>query len=88
MAGVTIDQSGNIYGTTFHGGGSGNTGAGAVYKIDHAGNETILYGFQGSFDGQWPAGGLVLEQKATTAYGTTESGGFGCCGVVFSVTLP
>lgn len=87
-AGVIFDKTGNIYGTTFHGGSNGNPGAGVVYKIDTAGSETLLYSFQGSFDGQGPAGGLVLNPAANAVYGTTELGGFDCCGDVFSVTLP
>ncbi len=88
MAGVVIDKAGNLYGTTFHGGSGANLGAGTAYKIGTAGNETLLYSFQGSFDGQNVAGGLVLNPTATAVYGTTELGGFGCCGDVYSVTLP
>lgn len=87
-SGVAIDKAGNLYGTTFHGGSNGSPGAGMVYKIDTAGNETILYSFEGSFDGQGPAAGLLLNPKATAVYGAAESGGFACCGDVYSVTLP
>lgn len=87
-AGVTIDKAGNVYGTTFAGGSNGSPGAGLVYKIDTAGNETILYSFEGSFDGATPAAGVVLNPAATTVYGAAENGGFGCCGAVYSVTLP
>lgn len=88
MAGVTLDAAGNLYGTTFKGGTAGNNGVGTAYKIDRSGNETVLYTFQGSFDGQSPAANLLLNGNATVAYGTTYSGGFNCCGVVYSVTLP
>lgn len=87
-AGVVIDKAGSIYGTTFHGGSNGTPGAGTVYKIDTAGNETLLYSFQGSFDGQGPASGLVLNPTATAVYGTTQVGGFDCCGDIYSITLP
>lgn len=87
-SGVVIDSNGNLYGTTFHGGSHGAPGAGVVYKIDTAGNETLLYSFEGSFDGQGPASGLVFNPTATAVYGTTEAGGFDCCGDVYSVTLP
>lgn len=87
-AGVVIDRAGNIYGTTFHGGSNGTPGAGTVYKIDTAGNETLLYSFEGSFDGQGPGSGLVLNPAATTVSGTTEAGGFDCCGDIYSITLP
>jgi uncharacterized repeat protein (TIGR03803 family) len=88
IAGVVMDNAGNIYGTTLHGGSNSTPGAGTVYKIDTAGNETPLYSFQGSFDGQGPASGLVLNATGTAVYGTTEVGGFDCCGDIYSVTLP
>jgi uncharacterized repeat protein (TIGR03803 family) len=84
-AGVVIDAAGNLYGTTFRGGTSSN--AGTVFKIDPLGQESLLYTFQGSFDGSSPAASLILNQNATSVYGTGESGGFACCGVVFQVTL-
>jgi uncharacterized repeat protein (TIGR03803 family) len=85
MAGVMLDAAGNLYGTTFRGGSSSN--AGTVFKIDPLGHETLLYAFQGSFDGASPAASLILNQNATSVYGTGENSGFGCCGVVFQVTL-
>ena len=88
MAGVVVDKAGNVYGTTFHGGSGGSPGVGIVYKNDTSGNETLLYSFQGSFDGQWPVGGLILNPAATAVYGTTYLGGFDGPGVVYSVTLP
>ncbi len=85
-AGVVVDKAGNVYGTTFHGGS--NNVNGTVFKIDTAGNETLLYSFQGSFDGQNPASGLVLNPTATAVTGTTKIGGFDGGGDIYSVTLP
>jgi len=85
-AGVAVDKAGNLYGTTLHGGS--NNVNGTVYKIDTAGNETLLYSFQGLFDGQGPASGLVLNSAATVVYGTTRIGGFDGGGDVYSVTIP
>ncbi len=53
------DSSGNFYGTTTYGGtGSCNNGflpgCGVVFKIDSAGNETVLHDFTGKSDGQYP----------------------------------
>jgi uncharacterized repeat protein (TIGR03803 family) len=87
-AGVVLDKSGNLYGTTFHGGSAGPPGSGVVYKIDTGGNETILYNFQGSFDGQSPAAGLVFNPTGTAVYGGAFNAGFDCCGDIYSVTLP
>src|SRR5258707_6906452 len=39
---LAIDAAGNLYGTTFYGGGSGY---GVVFKVDPSGNETVLYSF-------------------------------------------
>lgn len=88
IAGVVFDNAGNLYGTTFHGGSSASPGSGVVYKIDTAGNETVLYSFQGSFDGQSPAAGLVFNPAGTAVYGGAFNAGFDCCGDLYSVTLP
>jgi len=84
---LILDESGNLYGTTENGGN--HYGFGTVYKVDTAGNETILYGFTGKADGGEPYGGLVRD-AAGNLYGTTDSGGnSGCggdgCGVVFKL---
>src|SRR5712671_3171860 len=59
---LTIDKAGNLYGTTFYGGGHTDCypiGCGIVFKIDPAGNETVLHSFSGR-DGQFPWGGVIL----------------------------
>jgi uncharacterized repeat protein (TIGR03803 family) len=43
-AGVIRDSAGNLYGTTLFGGGAN---AGVVFKVDTAGQETVLYSFTG-----------------------------------------
>jgi uncharacterized repeat protein (TIGR03803 family) len=52
-----MDASGNLYGTTGLGGAYNR---GAVYKIDPAGNETILHSFDVS-DGEEPQYGLIVD---------------------------
>jgi uncharacterized repeat protein (TIGR03803 family) len=94
-SGLVRDSSGNLYGTTFTGGGSGcnaGTGCGTVFEITSAGNEEVLYSFTGNADGASPSASLILD-AAGNLYGTTPYGGnFGkaCaslgCGVVFKVT--
>jgi uncharacterized repeat protein (TIGR03803 family) len=85
-AGVIRDSAGNLYGTTYYGGtaGCGGFGCGVVYKLDTAGQETVLYSFKGGADGAGPAGGVVRD-AAGTFYGTTSVGGPARAGVVFTL---
>lgn len=76
------DAAGNLYGTAFYGGSYGN---GAVFKLDPAGHETILYNFAGGTDGANPWGGLIRD-AAGNLYGTTNHAGGACfCGTVFKL---
>jgi uncharacterized repeat protein (TIGR03803 family) len=89
--GLVRDAAGNIYGTTFLGGGTdcGSFGCGVVFKLDKTGKLTVLHSFTGA-DGSSPSVGL-LRDPAGNLYGSTETGGgTGCggsgCGVVFKIT--
>ena len=44
--------------------------AGAVYKLDTSGNETVLYNFAGVADGDIPLAGSIRD-SAGNLYGTT-----------------
>ena len=81
LAGVVRDPAGNLYGTTGYG---GTAGAGAVYKLDTSGNETVLYNFTGVADGDIPLAGLIRD-SAGNLYGTTYEGGAAGAGVVYKV---
>jgi len=95
-AGVIRDSAGNLYGTTFQGGNlsaCSGLGCGVVYKVDAAGDETVLYTFCSltqCADGSAPLAGVIRDQ-AGNLYGTTANGGgnqndcFGGCGVVYKV---
>ncbi|MGH6889209.1 MAG: choice-of-anchor tandem repeat GloVer-containing protein [Rhizomicrobium sp.] len=85
------DKSGNLYGTTSYGGGTGcfGTGCGTVFKLAPDGTETVLYAFTGGSDGNGPYAGLI-EDKNGNLYGTTvQGGGTGCndggCGIIFKL---
>ena len=83
-SGVTMDSSGNLYGTT----GGGIYGAGAVYQLSQSGGawaETILFYFTGGQNGSQPYGGVVLD-KSGNLYGTTEFGGLDNVGTVYELT--
>lgn len=79
---LLLDSAGNIYGTTFDGGGFCDCGV--VYKLDPAGNETVLHIFTGSPDGSQPLAGLVRD-AAGNLYGTTSNGGNIDDGTIFKI---
>jgi uncharacterized repeat protein (TIGR03803 family) len=79
MAAPIRDNAGNLYGTTSHCGTTAN--AGNVFKIDSAGNETILHTFTGGADGAVPLASLFRDQ-AGNLYGTTSTGGDTSCSYV------
>ena len=82
-AGLVLDAAGNIYGTTSQGGVGGSNG-GTVFKMDKAGNETVLHTFEES-DGWSPGFGSLLLDSDGNLYGTTEEGGADNYGVVFKI---
>src|SRR3954469_13247068 len=68
VAGLIRDASGNLYGTTAHGGSSG---LGTVFRLGPAGKLTVLHTFSG-FDGANPYPGLTWG-AAHTLYGLTNA---------------
>jgi uncharacterized repeat protein (TIGR03803 family) len=92
-AGLAIDSTGAVYGTTIRG-GSGpceptGAGCGTVYRLtppsqpDGAWMHTY-YSFQGP-DGSFPYGNVLLDERHGTLYGTTSSGGAYGFGTVFQM---
>jgi len=81
-AGLVHDAAGNLYGTTV---GGGRFGSGTVFKVDTAGNESVLYSFRGGSDGWYPSTSLVLD-VAGNLYGTTDAGGTYNLGTVFKLS--
>jgi uncharacterized repeat protein (TIGR03803 family) len=80
-AGVIADSAGNLYGTTYNG---GTSGAGVVFKLDAAGQETVLYTFTGGADGGYP-NAAVIRDSTGNLYGTTVGGGTAGWGVVYKL---
>jgi uncharacterized repeat protein (TIGR03803 family) len=75
-----LDAAGNLYSTTW---GGGDFGKGTVFKIDSAGNFSVVHSFTGA-DGAGPQAGLVMD-PAGNLYGTTFGGGDFNLGVVFEI---
>lgn len=83
---LTLDSSGNLYGTTYEGGTVGN---GVVFRLTKPakGNiwkETILHSFAGYADGCFPSTGLILDGSGNL-YGTTSSCGNSYGGTVYQL---
>ncbi|MGH6890351.1 MAG: choice-of-anchor tandem repeat GloVer-containing protein [Rhizomicrobium sp.] len=79
QGGLVADAKGNLYGTTYLGGGA--YGFGNVFELSRAKGgwkETVLFSFTGGADGGGPLDGLVFD-AAGNLYGTTISGGEGQC---------
>jgi uncharacterized repeat protein (TIGR03803 family) len=86
-AGVILDNSGNLYGTTQKGGISGN---GTVFKLaapttpGGKWTETVLYKFNGGSAGSAPYAGLLADKNGNL-YGTTTKGGTVNNGIAYEV---
>jgi uncharacterized repeat protein (TIGR03803 family) len=81
------DAAGNLYGTAAYGGTLGNScstfGCGVVFKVDPAGNFSVLHSFTGA-DGAFPFTGVVRD-SLSNLYGTTDGGGAYGYGTVFKL---
>ncbi|HEX5462454.1 MAG TPA: choice-of-anchor tandem repeat GloVer-containing protein [Steroidobacteraceae bacterium] len=82
VAGLILDGSGNLYGTTQQGGKHGD---GTVFKLSPGGTETVLHSFGDSpNDGQGPQAPLTMD-SAGNLYGVTFRGGAHKGGAIFKV---
>jgi uncharacterized repeat protein (TIGR03803 family) len=91
---LLLTPSGDLYGTTVRG---GSYNSGVIFKINSAGNETVLYNFVGDYfgglgcgsarcaDGAGPAS-LLIRDAAGNLYGNTATGGLFGFGVVYELT--
>ena len=81
---LVADESGNLYGTTRHGGNGecGGSGCGVIFELspnsDGSWTESVLYAFcslSGCADGEEPIAGPLVRDAAGNLYGTTFFGG-------------
>lgn len=90
IGGVTFDQAGNLYGTTFYGGDLNceYAGCGVVFQLSPSGSswiEQTLHAFNGGSDGAYSYGGVIIDPSGNL-YGTANQGGTGGGGTVFDLT--
>jgi uncharacterized repeat protein (TIGR03803 family) len=77
---ITIDSSGNLYGTTV----SGGNGSGTVWELPKGSSTiTTLYSFTGGADGEDPLG--ITIDSVGNLYGTTDLGGTNGDGTVWEL---
>jgi len=89
---MVMDAAGNLYGTAESGGDlpdCSEIGCGTIFKLDPAGNLTVLYSFSGGSDGALPVGNIVLDSQGNL-YGIASQGGStdcvgGGCGTLYKL---
>ena len=81
-AGLVMDASGNLYGTTQFG---STSDSGTVFQITPSGTESVLHSFGTGTDGQNPQARLIMDRSGNL-YGTTSGGGANGTGTVFQIS--
>ena len=86
LAGLILDTTGNLYGTT-NGDNYSNFGNAFELKPGAHGKwtEKVLHGFGDGMDGASPSSGGLIFDKAGNLYGTTPYGGTYAIGTVFEL---
>jgi hypothetical protein len=90
FAGVVVDGSGNVFGTTSLGGDLTciKSGCGVAYELTPSSThwtQSVLHVFGAGSDGFFPDGGLILD-SAGNVYGMTLLGGTDDQGEVYEIT--
>ena len=80
VGGLILDESGNLYGSTYFGGAYTD---GVVFKLDKSGNQTVLLNFDNS-NGCCPDSALLLD-PAGNLYSPAQEGSIGG-GLLFSLS--
>ena len=79
--GLLQASDGNLYGMTYQGGASN---VGTVFKMDLAGNLTVLHSFSGA-DGANPYQVSLIQATDGRLFGTTSAGGTNNVGTAFQI---
>ncbi|HEY2588598.1 MAG TPA: choice-of-anchor tandem repeat GloVer-containing protein, partial [Tepidisphaeraceae bacterium] len=79
--GVSLDTSGNIYGTTQEGGAYGH---GRVFEIANSSTAITTLASFDSADGEFPESGVTVDPSGNL-YGTTQQGGAYAVGTLFEI---
>ena len=84
-AGLVINSSGTIYGSTASGAGNGCSGygCGAIFQVDTAGDFSVVYTFPGGAGG---SGHQIALSPSGALYGVAEGGADGG-GLVYRLRL-
>lgn len=80
-AGLVMDKSGNLFGTTPTG---GQYGAGVAFKLTAGGTYSVLHNFSDGNDGGYPEDSLLMDKRGDL-YGTAITGGTHGFGVVYKI---
>jgi uncharacterized repeat protein (TIGR03803 family) len=86
-AGLAMDSSGNLWGTTKNG---GNMGHGSIFELASTGpgtfatTDTLIYSFTGNADGKNPYGGLI-EDSSGDFFGVCRAGGADTDGTIWEL---
>jgi uncharacterized repeat protein (TIGR03803 family) len=91
QAGLTSDNHGALYGTTYFGGNSHcDGGCGQVFKLTPTKSGytgSFIYTFNGPpGDGAAPFAALTVEENTGAIYGSTQYGGLTGSGIIFKLT--
>ncbi len=89
LSGLVLNETGNLYGTTYYGGVGACGGCGTVFELSPSSGggwtETILHSFDPTaFDGAHPFAALIFGPEGRL-YGTTLQGGLKGVGVIFGI---